>query len=241
MPWERAVTVAAVILVALVVARVVDRRMARRQLAPEAATRYLVLRRSIAAGIITVGVLSALLTIPQVRVVAGGILASTAVVGLVVGLAAQRTLSNFISGILIAFAQPLRIGDRVSVDGEAGVVEEIGLTYTFIRTDDGARLVTPNEKLASDTIRNSTIVSRQKVSEVSLQVPITQELGSIVELLREETSATPGADVFVSALDATSATITLRVPADDPDHAERLQRELRLRAHARLRAEGVFA
>jgi small-conductance mechanosensitive channel len=241
MPWERAVTVSAVILVALVAARVVDRRMARRQLAPEAATRYRVLRRSIAAGIVTVGVLSALLTIPQVRVVAGGILASTAVVGLVVGLAAQRTLSNFISGILIAFAQPLRIGDRVSVDGEPGVVEEIGLTYTFIRTDDGSRLVTPNEKLASDTIRNSTIVSRQKVSEVTVQVPITQELGTVVELLREETSAVPGADVFVSALDATTATITLRVPADDPDDAERLQRELRLRAHARLKAEGVFA
>jgi small conductance mechanosensitive channel len=241
MPWERAVTVAVVILVALVVARLVDRRMARRKLAPEAATRYRVLRRSITAGIVAVGFLSALLTIPQVRVVAGGILASTAVVGLVVGLAAQRTLSNFISGILIAFTQPLRIGDRVSVGGEAGVVEEIGLTYTFIRTDDGSRLVIPNEKLASDTIRNSTIVSRQKVSEVSVQVPITQELGAVVESLREETSATPGADVFVSALDAGSATITLRVPADDPADAERLQRELRLRAHARLKAEGVYA
>jgi small conductance mechanosensitive channel len=241
MPWERAVTVAVVIVVALVVARVVDRRLARRQLAPEAATRYRVLRRSITAGIVTVGVLSALLTIPQVRVVAGGILASTAVVGLVVGLAAQRTLSNFISGILIAFTQPLRIGDRVSIGGEAGVVEEIGLTYTFIRTDDGSRLVIPNEKLASDTIRNFTIVSRQKVSEVSVQVPITQELGAVVESLREETSATPGADVFVSALDAGTATITLRVPADDPADAERLQRELRLRAHARLKAEGVYA
>jgi small conductance mechanosensitive channel len=241
MPWERAVTVAVVIVVALVVARVVDRRLTRRQLAPEAATRYRVLRRSITAGIVTVGVLSALLTIPQVRVVAGGILASTAVVGLVVGLAAQRTLSNFISGILIAFTQPLRIGDRVSIGGDAGVVEEIGLTYTFIRTDDGSRLVIPNEKLASDTIRNFTIVSRQKVSEVSVQVPITQELGAVVESLREETSATPGADVFVSALDAGTATITLRMPADDPADAERLQRELRLRAHARLKAEGVYA
>jgi small conductance mechanosensitive channel len=241
MPWERAVTVAVVIFVALAVARLVDRRMTRRQLAPEAATRYRVLRRSITAGIVAVGVLSALLTIPQVRVVAGGILASTAVVGLVVGLAAQRTLSNFIAGILIAFTQPLRIGDRVSLGGDAGVVEEIGLTYTFIRTDDGSRLVIPNEKLASDTIRNFTIVSRQKVSEVSVQVPITQELGAVVESLREETSATPGADVFVSALDAGTATITLRMPADDPADAERLQRELRLRAHARLKAEGVYA
>ena len=91
--------------------------------------------------------------IPQVRAVAGGILASVAVIGLVVGFAAQKTLGNFIAGLLIAFSQPVRIGDQVEVDGTAGVVEEIGLTYTFIRTRDDVRLVIPNEKLASDTIR----------------------------------------------------------------------------------------
>lgn len=240
MPWERIATVAVVIGLALLVARIVDRRMARRHFAPEALTRYRVLRRSITVGIVAIGVLSALLTIPQIRVVAGGILASAAVVGIVVGLAAQRTLSNFISGILIAFTQPVRIGDRVAIDGDAGFVEEIGLTYTFIRTDDESRLVIPNDKLASDTIRNSTIVSRQKIAEVTVQVPITHELGAIVESLREEISGTPGAEVFVSSLDATSATITLRLPADDPFDAERLQRDLRLRAHARLKAEGVY-
>ena len=59
--------------------------------------------------------LSALLVIPQVRAVAGGILASSAVIGLVVGFAAQRTIGNFIAGILIAFAQPLRLGDYVEI------------------------------------------------------------------------------------------------------------------------------
>ena len=241
MPWERIVTVAVVVAAALVVARLVDRRMARARLAPQAATRYRVVRRTVTVTIVAVGVFSALLTIPEVRAVAGAILASTAVVGLVVGLAAQRALSNFISGILIAFAQPLRIGDRVTVGGETGIVEEIGLTYTFIRTDDGSRLVIPNEKLASDTIKNSTIVSRQKVSEVTVQVPITQELDAVVESLRDEVDSVPSADVFVSSLDAGTATITLRAPADDPADAERLERELRIRAHARLKAAGVYA
>ena len=95
--------------------------------------------------------------IPQVRAVAGGLLASSAVLGLIIGFAAQRTLGNCVAGLLIAFAQPLRLGDRVIIDGDEGIVEEIGLTYTFIRTDDDDRLVIPNEKLASDTIRNSTI------------------------------------------------------------------------------------
>ena len=174
--WHRLLIVAAVVVLAAVVAKLVDWRMSRRELPPQAVTRYRVLRRSVMAGIVTVGLLSALLVIPQVRAVAAGILASSALVGLVVGLAAQRPLANFISGIVIAFTQPLRLGDRVSVDDTDGTVEEIGLTYTLIRTDDNARLVIPNEKLASDTIRNSTIVSREKLAEVTVQVPLDRDL-----------------------------------------------------------------
>ena len=87
-----------------------DRRRphGQRTLDPVAATRYRVLQRTVSSIIITVGVLSALLTIPSVRAVAGGVLASTAIIGLVLGLAAQRTLSNFVAGILIAVAQPVR-------------------------------------------------------------------------------------------------------------------------------------
>jgi small-conductance mechanosensitive channel len=238
--WERGVVAVLVIVATVIVAKLVDRRMARQELAPEAITRYRILRKSVVSTIIAVGVLSALLTIPSVRAVAGGILASTAVVGIVVGLAAQRTLSNFISGILIAFSQPVRIGDHVEIGGVAGNVEEIGLTYTFIRLEDGARLVIPNDKLASDTIRNSTIVSREEVSEITVQVPLTQELGAVVDLLRSEVADRAGAEVFVRALDD-AATVVVRVPAANQSDAQRLERELRLRAHDRLQAAGVFA
>ena len=238
--WERALAVAVVIAAAAIVAKLADRAVARRQLAPEAVTRYRVLRRTVVTAIMVVGVLSALLVIPQVRAIAGGILASTAVVGLVVGFAAQRTLGNAIAGLLIAFTQPLRLGDTVEVTGETGVVEEIGLTFTMIRLEDESRLVIPNEKLASDTIRNSTIVSREKVAEITLQVPLSQELTRVVEVLWREVEDEPWADVFVSSLDG-DATITMRTRAVDEAAAERVAAELRLRAHERLRAEGVFA
>ena len=114
--------------------------------------------------------------IPQVRVVAGGLLASSAVIGVIIGFASQRTLGNFIAGVMIAMTQPLRLGDWVEVGGVEGAVEEIGLMYTFIRTGDNARLVIPNEKLASDTIRNSTIRSAAKYAEVTVQVPSTTDL-----------------------------------------------------------------
>jgi small-conductance mechanosensitive channel len=238
--WHRLVVAGAVFVVAAAVAKLVDRRMSRKQLAPEAVTRYRVLRRSLMTGIVVVGLLSALLVIPQVRAVAGGILASSAVIGLIVGFASQRTLGNFVAGLLIAFTQPLRLGDRVAIDDTEGVVEEIGLTYTFIRTDEGARLVIPNEKLASDTIRNSTIRSPEKLAEVAVQVPLSNDLTALVAQLREVVAAEDDADVFVGSLEG-NATLVVRARAADANTAVRLEHELRLRVHERLRAQGVFA
>src|SRR5579862_6026988 len=139
--WQHVLIAAAVILIAWVVAKFVDWRISRRNLPPEIVTRYRVLRRTIFATIVFLGVMSALLVIPQVRAVAGGVLASGAVLALVIGFASQRTIGNFVAGILIAISQPLRIGDEVEVQGTRGVVEEIGLSYTWIRTRENDRLV----------------------------------------------------------------------------------------------------
>jgi small conductance mechanosensitive channel len=237
--WERLVVVAAVILGSAVLAKLVDRRIARRHLAPEAVTRYRVLRRSLMATIIILGILSALLVVPQVRTLAGGLLASSALIGLVVGLAAQRPLANFVAGIVIAFTQPLRLGDRVTVDDSEGTVEEIGLTYTFIKTDANERLVIPNEKLASDTILNSTIVSPEKLAEVTVKVPLERDLNAVVDLLRSETAGDPRSEVIVSSL-VDGATVTVRTWAPDAEAAEQAATDLSLRAHARLRAAGAL-
>jgi small-conductance mechanosensitive channel len=234
--WHRLAVFGAVLVLTILLARLVDRRIARRELSAEAMTRYRVLRRGISATILFVGALSALLVIPQVRAVAGGLLASSAVVGIVVGFASQRTLGNFVAGLLIAFTQPVRLGDAVTLDSTAGVVEEIGLIYTFVRVENGDRLVIPNEKLASDTIRNATIRSREKVAEIAVQVPLSNDLTAVVRRLREAT----GGDVYVTDLTG-NATLVVRARAASAAEAEALERDLRLRAHAALRAEGAFA
>jgi small-conductance mechanosensitive channel len=229
----------AVLLVTVVVARLVDRRMARRDLPPAAVTRYRVLRRAVVALIFFIGVLSALLVIPQVRAVATGILASSAILGIIVGFAAQRTIGNFIAGLLIAFTQPIRIGDHVEVDGTEGVVEEIGLTYTFIRVTDNDRLVIPNDRIASDTILNSTIRGRKKLAHVTVQVPLDRDLTAVSQLLRDAADD-ERAQVRVTSLED-GARLELSLWADDEPSARRLESELRLRAHERLREAGVFA
>ena len=238
--WHRLVIAAAVFLAMTLLARAIDWWLVPRPLPAEAVTRYRILRRTISVAIIVVGLFSALLVIPEVRAVAGGLLASSAVLGVIIGFASQRTLGNFVAGLLIAITQPVRLGDRVTYDGEDGVVEEIGLTYTFIRLRDQARLIVPNEKLASDTIRNSTIRSRETFAEITVPVPLSTDLGAAVDGLREEVAAERDASVYVSSLDA-NATVTIRAAAPTQDAAQKLERDLRVRAHRRLHALGVWA
>jgi small-conductance mechanosensitive channel len=237
--WHRMIVFGAVLIATLIAARIVDRRLARSDLPAATVTRYRVLRRTVLTLIVFVGLLSGLLVIPQVRAVATGILASSAVIGIVVGFAAQRTIGNFIAGLLIAFAQPIRLGDYVETEGFTGVVEEIGLTYTFIRISDNDRLVVPNEKIASDTIRNASIRSRKKLAHVTVQVPLDTDLEAARKLLREAADD-ERAEIAVTGL-ADRVSLRVSVWAPDEPSAERLENELRLRSHARLREAGVFA
>jgi small-conductance mechanosensitive channel len=228
--WQRVLIAVGMIAVASLLAKVVDWRIARRTLAPEVVTRYRVLRRTVFAVIVFVGVVSALLVVPQVRAVAGGVLASSAVIGLVIGFASQRTIGNAVAGILIAVTQPLRIGDEVEVQGTRGVVEEVGLTYTWIRTRDNDRLVVPNEKLASDTIRNSTIRSPETLAEASVDVPLAQLRRTV------ETLGADGDDVYVTALTGDRATVVVRRWVSGEGAADRVASDLRLAIAERLQA-----
>jgi small-conductance mechanosensitive channel len=230
--WQRLLTAVGVLIVTTVVAKLVDWRISKRSLDPSVATRYRVLRRALMAAIIFIGLLSALLVIPQIRAVAGGVLASSAVIGLVIGFASQRTIGNVVAGILIAVSQPLRLGDEVEVEGTRGVVEEIGLTYTWIRTRDNDRLVVPNERLASETIRNSTIRNPQSHAEATVEVPSAN--------LRETVGALEGDgdEVYVTALKGDTATVVVRRRVAVWGIADRASSDLRISLAERLEANG---
>jgi small-conductance mechanosensitive channel len=231
--WTRVGIAAGVIVLAGAAAKLIDARIARRTLDPAAATRYRVLRRSIFSTIVFVGILSALLVIPQVRTIAGGILASGAVVAVVLGFAAQRTIGNFIAGILIAFSQPLRLGDEVELEGGRGVVEEIALTYTWVRLPGGDRLVIPNERLVSETVRNSTIRAANRLAEVQVQVPLGCDLRALIETLASDAN-----EAYLAGL-GSDATIVLRRWVHIGHSLEEAESELRLTIHDRLRELGI--
>jgi len=246
--WIQRLAVAGVVLLAtLIVAWIADRVISRHfELRPETLTVYRVVRRSVLAVIIGVGVLSALLVLPPVRAVAGSILASSAVIALVVGLAAQTTLSNFVAGILVAFAQPLRLGDSVAVAGASGTVQQIGLTYTVIRAPDGARYYVPNAKLASDTIRNATIAGAEHLVAVNVAVPLSADLDRVLELLLEEAKRLPddlivrAPTVYVSQVGQDEVVVTVETWARSASQATELASTLRRAVVDQLKAEGIY-
>jgi small-conductance mechanosensitive channel len=121
-------------------------------------TRLTILRRILvlAAFLIIAAIVLAQFT--SLGRLAAGIFASTAVLGLIIGFAAQNTISNVIAGVLIAITQPIRIGDRVSFEDREGRVTDITLSYTFIDPGDGSRVVIPNQLLVQGIVHNHSEV-----------------------------------------------------------------------------------
>jgi small-conductance mechanosensitive channel len=175
------ITAIVTLVVTFILAQLVDRAISHRgiriasampgPLSPVASTRLRLVRRLIYAGIIVLGVALALSQFAAVKRVATGILASSAVLGLVIGFAARQTLANGVAGILLAITQPIRIGDLISFEGATGTVEDIRLTYTYIRTEDGSRVIIPNERLAQNTVQNHSILDPALRVEVSVWIP----------------------------------------------------------------------
>lgn len=117
-------------------------------------TRLRILRRLAALVIFLVIAMLVLGQFTELKRLATGMLASTAVVVAIVGFAAQRTIANPIAGIQIAISQPFRIGDRVSFEECEGRITDITLSYTYVDPGDGSSVVVPNQLLVEGIVHN---------------------------------------------------------------------------------------
>jgi small-conductance mechanosensitive channel len=145
-------------------------------------TQVAVFERILSALIALIGGAIILTQFEFFRTVGISLLASAGVAGVVFGLAAQRSLSGVISGILISFTQPIRIGDLVIVEGEQGTVEDITLTYVVIHVWDHRRLIVPVSRFLETPFQNWTRSSTDLLGTVLLQV----DLSAPIALIREE-------------------------------------------------------
>jgi small-conductance mechanosensitive channel len=152
---------------------------------PAVDTRVRFIRRLITLGICVLGVLFALSEFGGLNKLAAGLLASSAIIAAIVGFAARQTLANLIAGAMLMVAQPLRIGDRVTILDQTGVVEDVRLNYTVLRTAEGRRLLIPNDRLASEMIRNDTILDDRVRPEASVWLPATGDIDIAVSTLAD--------------------------------------------------------
>lgn len=237
----------AAIVIAVAVAQAVDRTLARRggritaavaggALTPVVDTRLRLIRRLLYAAIIVIGLAFALSAFPAVRRVATGVLASSAVVGIVVGFAARQTIANAVAGIGLAITQPIRIGDLVTFEGQTGTVEDIRLTYTHLRAGDGRRIIVPNERLAQSTIENHTIVDPRVNVEVSLWVAPDADVTRALAVLGADPDAE---EVEVAEVEKDGVRLVVRTWAKDADARGPVAARIRASCLERLRRESL--
>jgi small-conductance mechanosensitive channel len=117
-------------------------------------TRLRIIRRLIFLAVVLVVAMLILSQFTELKRLATGILASTAVIGLIVGFAAQHTIGNLVAGIQIAVAQPIRIGDLIGFEETEGRVTDITLAYTYVDPGDGSSVVIPNQLLTEGVVHN---------------------------------------------------------------------------------------
>ena len=141
-----------------------------RAVAARRRTTFAFLVRLVVVLVALIGTWNVLSIFPATEEVARAFLASGAVLALVAGLALTTPLANLGSGLLLAFTQPVRLGDRVTVDGHTGVVERITISYTALVTDDGKNVFVPNRTMVSETLVNRS--ARDPRRSVAVQVPV---------------------------------------------------------------------
>ena len=117
-------------------------------------TRLRFLRRLLVLIVVLVLIALALAQFTELKRLATGILASTAVLAAIVGFAAQHTIGNMVAGVQLAISQPIKIGDRISFEEVTGRVTDITLSYTYVDPGDESTVVIPNQMLVDGIIRN---------------------------------------------------------------------------------------
>lgn len=183
-------------------------------------TRVVILRRVVNIVVGVVAVALVLLQFDVVRKVGVSLLASAGIAGIVVGFAAQKSISTLLAGLQLSFSQPIRIGDSVIVEGEWGWIEEITLTFVVVKIWDLRRLVVPITYFLEKPFQNWTKVSPDLLGTVVFYADYTVPVDVLREEVKRLCEAHPNWDGKVAGLvvvDATEHTIALRALVSSSD------------------------
>ena len=241
----RALLTGAVWLVIIVVVRLLlskafdryEKRLAETDpaVAARRRTTFAFLLRVVVAIVVIIGVWSVLSIFPATQQVASAFLASSAVLALIAGLALTTPLGNLGSGVLLAFTQPVRLGDRITVQDFTGIVDEISLSYTALTTDEGRHIFVPNTTMVSTILVNRSVGDPRRLVTVDLPVRLGIPLAEARRIAMEAATSVPQGDdlaIYVQIGDVQESTAWLHVVAYAPFGADVSQVASDIREHA---------
>ncbi len=169
-------------------------------------TQFQLLKRIIIFTILVFTVGTVLMNFKSIQKLGATILASAGIAGIIVGMAAQRSVANLLAGIQIAITQPIRIGDKVVVENEFGTVDEITLTYVVVKLWDNRRLILPIMYFLEKPFHNWTLEPTNLLGTVLFYVDHTIPVEEVRVEFTKLLAASPKWDGAVSGLHVTNIT-----------------------------------
>jgi len=222
--WRRLAAIVIIIVITFMIAGLVNKLMRRtfqkiikRRLEhpeiPTDTTKFVVLRRVIQVLVYLVGFAAIVYAIPEFRALSYSILAGAGVAAVIVGFAAQKAFANIMSGIFLAVSEPIRVGDRVTINENYGVIEDITLRHTVIKTWDNNRVIIPNAVMNEVQITNHSIVDEKIIQTLGVGISYDSDIDLAKKIIIEEIRKHPG---FVTQYDPTGyvkpeTAVTVRV------------------------------
>lgn len=156
--------------------------------------------------VVIIALSAILMNFESARKLGAGLLTSAGIVGIIVGLAAQKSIANLLAGFQIAFTQPIRIDDVVVVEDEWGKIEEINLTYVVVRIWDQRRLVLPINYFIEKPFQNWTRTTADIWGTVFMYVDHTIPVENLKIKLKEILEGSSLWDKKVQVLQVTDYT-----------------------------------
>jgi small-conductance mechanosensitive channel len=179
----------------------------------KAKTKFELIERILSVMIFVATLSLVLMTFKGVRQIGSTLLASAGVVGLIIGIAAQKSLGALFAGIQIAISQPIRLDDVVVVENQFGTIGEITLTYVVVNTWDGRRLVVPINFFLEKSFENWTRSTAEVIGKVTVHADYSLPVSAVRAVFESWVKASPlwdGRNVGLVVINATEKTIELR-------------------------------
>lgn len=185
--------------------------------------------------------------IPALARLSTALLASVSVASIVIGLAAQSTLANFVAGLSLIFYRPFKLGDRIQINAptglETGIVEDVTLGYTVLRTFDNRRVIVSNSVISNTVMVNLTAVHPRVMAIVPFSISYDADIDRARAIALDLADAHAEVEEIVSCpvmlLNASSVDLSLRVWCEDPAIAAGVKYDLTEQIKKKFDAEGI--